>query len=111
MGNKEMKILNFIKNIWEALKNELPEAKSFGKSCGESLAFFGSLLCVFWIMGWIAEQFIPESIFTNSHLFTYGHPGTLGIGAMVTTALFLLMCAIFATLNAYVALKKIWDKS
>ena len=100
-----MKILNFIKNIWEALKNELPEAKSFGKSCGVLLAMFGSFLCVFWVLGYIAEQFIPESIFTD------GHPGTLGIGAMVAIALFFLMCAIFATLNAYATLKKIWDKS
>ena len=103
-----MKILNFIKNILKALGEELPEAKSFGKSCGVSLALFGSCLCVFWIMGWIAEQFIPETIFPNSDP---AEIGTLGIGAMVTTALFLLMCAIFATLNAYVALKKIWDKS
>ena len=106
-----MKILNFIKNILKALGEELPEAKSFGKSCGVSLAIGGSLLCVFWILGWIAEQFIPETIFTNNHLFTNGHPGTLGIGAMATIALFFLMCAISATLNTYAALKKIWDKS
>lgn len=103
-----MKILNFIKNIWEGLKNELPEAKSFGKSCGVSLAIFGSFLCVFWIMGWIAEQFIPETIFPNSDP---AEIGTLGIGAMVTTALIFLMCAIFVTLNTYATLKKIWDKS
>jgi hypothetical protein len=100
-----MKILNFIKNIWEALKNELPEMKSFVKSCGVWLAMFGSFLCVFWVLGYIAEQFIPESIFPNDH------PSTFAIGAVMGVFMFFLMCAIFATLNIYATLKKIWDKS
>jgi|LakMenE18May11ns_1017448.scaffolds.fasta_scaffold9269073_2 hypothetical protein len=100
-----MKILNFIKNILKALGKELPEAKSFVKSCGVSLAMLGSFLCVFWVLGWIAEQFIPETIFPN------GNPGTLIIGVMVVVALCSLICAVFLTMNIYVTLKKIWDES
>jgi hypothetical protein len=100
-----MKLLNFIKNVGTSLRKEIPEAKSLGKSCAIQIAILGCMFGISWCIGWIANLFIPATIFPS------GNPTTMLVGAIVIVTLFFLLCAVFAVINFYNTLKKIWDKS